>query len=387
MASTSNFYADILPFHDFEQVTDLSNFRAAPEDWFVVVADIESSTQAITEGRYKVVNMAGAACITAVLNVGKNISIPYVFGGDGATMAVPPQLADATVKVLNATRQLVKVQFGLELRVGLVAVETIRGLGADFLVGKFQLSPGNYLAVFSGGGAELADGLVKSRSDLLYQSGSEIADSPLDLEGLSCRWETLHSTRGVMLSMLVNAKATTMESAENVYRTVLEGLADILGNKPSGNSPVTPENLIFRWPPRGLALEIKATQRDRNRFLWTLYLYAESFLQYLLEKFDKKFKNYDAPVYREELRANTDFRRFDDTLRLIIDCSDRQAEAIAAFLEKLHAEGRVRFGLHRTDRALMTCLVFDLARSEHIHFIDGADGGFAVAAQAMKKQV
>jgi hypothetical protein len=33
----------------------------------------------------------------------------------------------------------------------------------------------------------------------------------------------------------------------------------------------------------------------------------------------------------------------------------------------------------------MTCLVFSLA-GDHVHFIDGADGGYALAAKQMKQQ-
>jgi hypothetical protein len=39
--------------------------------------------------------------------------------------------------------------------------------------------------------------------------------------------------------------------------------------------------------------------------------------------------------------------------------------------------------LHVTDRAHMTCLVFDYA-GRHLHFIDGADGGLFLAAKAFK---
>ena len=35
----------------------------------------------------------------------------------------------------------------------------------------------------------------------------------------------------------------------------------------------------------------------------------------------------------------------------------------------------------------MTCLVFDLTSAEHVHFIDGADGGFALAARQLKEQI
>jgi hypothetical protein len=35
----------------------------------------------------------------------------------------------------------------------------------------------------------------------------------------------------------------------------------------------------------------------------------------------------------------------------------------------------------------MTCLVFSLERSDHLHFLDGANGGFTLAARQMKAQM
>jgi hypothetical protein len=43
--------------------------------------------------------------------------------------------------------------------------------------------------------------------------------------------------------------------------------------------------------------------------------------------------------------------------------------------------------MHRSDSALMTCLVFNLKNSRHLHFIDGTDGGFTFAASVMKAQI
>jgi hypothetical protein len=36
---------------------------------------------------------------------------------------------------------------------------------------------------------------------------------------------------------------------------------------------------------------------------------------------------------------------------------------------------------------MMTCLVFSLDESRHVHFIDGADGGYALAALQLKAQL
>jgi hypothetical protein len=56
-------------FTSFAEFTDPAHYRAAPGDWLVVVTDIENSTRAISEGRYKDVNMLAASGIVAVLKL------------------------------------------------------------------------------------------------------------------------------------------------------------------------------------------------------------------------------------------------------------------------------------------------------------------------------
>ena len=64
-------------------------FSPLPVDWVVGIADVVQSTKAIAENRYKAVNMAGAAVIVAVTNALQDRDFPFVFGGDGASFAVP----------------------------------------------------------------------------------------------------------------------------------------------------------------------------------------------------------------------------------------------------------------------------------------------------------
>ena len=61
--NSGDFYANLPAFDEFPDVTDLSLYAPLPDDWFVVVADIKGSTKAIGEGRYKDVNLMGAACL------------------------------------------------------------------------------------------------------------------------------------------------------------------------------------------------------------------------------------------------------------------------------------------------------------------------------------
>ena len=84
-STNDGFYADIEAFDDFTRVANIENYQVAPADWHLIIADVVSSTKAIAEGRYKDVNMIGAACINAVLNISQKKGIPYVL----AVMARP----------------------------------------------------------------------------------------------------------------------------------------------------------------------------------------------------------------------------------------------------------------------------------------------------------
>ena len=90
--------------------------------------------------------------------------------------------------------------------------------------------------------------------------------------------------------------------------------------------------------------------------------------------------------YKETLVTNTDFRKFDDNLRMVISGNADQRETLLQYLEKQYRKNLLVYGIHVSNRALMTCVISDY-NLHHIHFVDGADGGYAMAAKALKKQL
>ena len=86
------------------------------------------------------------------------------------------------------------------------------------------------------------------------------------------------------------------------------------------------------------------------------------------------------------LIRNSDVRKFNDVYRQILAGTAAQREALTAWLEERYAQRELAYGLHVTDRAHMTCLVFNYS-GRHLHFIDGADGGLFSAAKAFKERV
>ena len=72
---------------------------------------------------------------------------------------------------------------------------------------------------------------------------------------------------------------------------------------------------------------------------------------------------------------------------MIIDCTPSQANEIRKSLEAMHADGEIFYGIHESETSLMTCYVNGLDEGKHIHFVDGGNGGYAMAAKQMKQQM
>ncbi len=377
--SSKNFYANLPVFSEFTQVTDEARFQPLPDDWVVGSADIVQSTKAIAENRYKAVNMAGAAVIVAITNALKGRDFPFVFGGDGASFAVSAADADKARQALAETATWVKEDLDLTLRVGLVPVADIRAQGHEVRVARFAPSPNVAIAMFSGGGLAFTDAAMKR---------GEIAVAPAppgahpDLSGLSCRYELIPSQRGQVLSLVVTpGPQGTPES----FRAVVAAITAIVEKSPDASRPIPGQGLKFKWPPQGVDLEARASRRAGESIARRkVKVLAQTFLYFLILYFRLRVGRFSPDKYEHELIENSDFRKFDDVLRMVLDCTPELAAEIEGSLEKAAANGIVRYGTHKQDAAMMTCFTPNAANPNHVHFIDGADGGYALAASVMK---
>ena len=105
---TINFYHDVPALESFAEAIETARHAQVPGDWWIVVADVIDSTKAIEAGAYKKVNTVGVACIAAVVNVDRSIDMPFVFGGDGATFAVPDTLRERVIPALREAQRLAR---------------------------------------------------------------------------------------------------------------------------------------------------------------------------------------------------------------------------------------------------------------------------------------
>lgn len=375
---SGDFYPDIPVFSDFGRLMDPALYAPLPDDWIIGVADIVDSTKAIADFRYKTVNMAGAAVIAAITNALEGREFPFVFGGDGASFAVSPADLDLARDALAATATWVKADLDLSMRVALVPLADIRAQGLDVRVARFAPSKNVSYAMFTGGGLGWAETAMK-RGD--YVVAPAPAGSHPDLSGLSCRFEEMPSARGLILSLLIVPRPSDDPSA---FRGVIEDIIALVARSPDAARPVPAGGPAISWPPQGLKLEVSAGRGTHSWAWFWLWVMTRTFFAYVLMRFRISCGGFVPQNYLRELVENSDFRKYDDGLRMILDCTPELERQLAERLADAASKGVVRYGLHRQDAAMMTCFTPSALRSDHVHFIDGARGGYASAATALK---
>lgn len=374
----NSFYKELPSFSNFDEVIENDRFCPLPDDWLVGVSDVINSTLAISEGRYKMVNMAGASVISAVMNELDGHPFPFVFGGDGAGFAAPGSFRDRLDRVLAACQVWSHEELGLSLRAAMVPVPDIRSAGHDVTVARFKASTTVGYAMFSGGGMAWAEAQMKSGA---YGVAAAAPGTRPDLTGLSCRFRPLKARNGNILSLLV----LPVEGSDHAsFATLVGEILEFLERTTSKQGhPVAPEGPRFVWPPQGLAIETRTpgnAQKGRSR----LSVLLEHLIPWLLQLTGTKMKRFDPALYRRDTAGNTDFRKFDDGLKLTVDCPAETIDELENLLVAAETAGVAQYGLHRQDSALMTCIVPSPFARDHMHFVDGATGGYTKAAEMLK---
>lgn len=372
-------YAALPRLERFADVLDERSYVPVPDSWAIAHCDIVDSTSAIEGGRYRAVNVAGAAVIAAVRNALAGAPFGFVFGGDGASLLVAPSDRDTVAGALAATVTWVREDLDLELRAALIPAAALRAAGADLRVARYAASTHVDYAMFTGGGLSLADRMTKAGACALAPAP---AGARPDLTGLSCRFEPVAPRDGIVLSAVV-APEPGADAAS--LRAVLDAVLALVEASPAMGRPLPPQGPSIRGPRSGLAIQAAAAgPLLGSRRLRRVVLLLWSCLAYAVFRTGLPVAGFSPQRYRRDVAANADFRKYDDGLRLTVACPVATADAIERALEAGHAAGVLRFGLSRQDAAVVTCITPSALRGDHVHFVDGADGGYARAALQLK---
>jgi hypothetical protein len=372
------FYARLTSFSDFSELTNDTHYVRVPLGWTVVITDVKGSTKAIEEGRYKDVNTIGVAGIAAVQNLLADFEFPYVFGGDGATLLIPNRHIKAVSSELAALKNLSKKNFGLELRVGMVDISEVTVEYICVEVAKYELFAGKCIAVFRGGGLLVAEAKVKDEPET-YEI-QESVSCRVNLAGLTCRWKDIPNKRGRVMSLLLMARR---DKGTLPYIHFFEKLKEVVPDLQDAH-PVHPELMTYRT--------VEDCVEDEKRWFswkslaWLIRKYKISFSVNMFTTM-KPALGMDPVPYVQAMKFHTDHQKFDDMLRMVLDCSDDEASLLEHYLHHAHQRGNLYYGIHYSPTSRMTCFVGGMQDGNHIHFIDGGDGGYAIAAKQLKLQL
>ena len=383
-----NFYSRLPLISSFSAAARPENHTPLPDDWVIGFADVIGSTRAIEQGRYKAVNMVGAGVIAAVTNAIGRRPFPFVFGGDGASFAVSPDDAEAASCALLKMAAYSEGDFDLKLRIATLPVSSIRAMGKEIRVARYEAAPDCVYAMFSGGGLSWFGNQVKAGK---YPVERAPGVGLPDLSGLTCRWALAQAQHGEILSVII-----APIGEDPGFSVLVDEIIAFVSTLENSGNPVTMRGI--QPGPAAQAIELEALAKASaggspwSARIKSALLYWMTCIAFWMRP---KAAGRDMNIYLESLVTNADFRKFDDVLYLTLDCS---AEFAAEFKRRLEAASDyAEYGAFSQTNALLTCHVISnemIGRAvnersntlAHIHFIDGAGGGYAMAAKAMKSQ-
>ncbi|MFD1258309.1 DUF3095 domain-containing protein [Mucilaginibacter terrae] len=350
-------------------------FSTVPNSWHVIITDIKSSTEAVLSGSHENVNLIATGSIVSVLNLAfdMNITIPFFFGGDGATFIVPPCLINKAMQVLSLYKASTLTNFNLELRTGTVPVKTIYEQGFHLHIAKYRSSKSFYIPIILGNGLNYAEKIIKGDDYLL--SGHDTTVDELNLTGMQCRWDKIlpPENKEEVVTLLVAALHHKGQAA--AFSKIMKKIEAIYGPHRK-RQPISVSRLKLVTTFNRIGLEMR-TRLGQFKWLHLVQTWAVNLFGHVF------FLTRRGRAYLKSLVEMSDTLVIDGKINTVISGNIKQREALQQYLDELEASGEIIYGLHVSNASVMSCYVRDM-KDGHIHFVDGSDGGYTQAARVIK---
>ncbi|MBD3581910.1 DUF3095 family protein [Flavobacterium selenitireducens] len=380
LSQSENFYSDLvahrLPLGELLGNQDL--FETVPSDWLVIITDIRNSTDAVLGGQHQTVNLLATGSIVSVLNIAfkRKITVPFFFGGDGATFLIPNQLRQDTLCALKVFQKNTLDNFGLDIRVGEMPVHKILSEGHALKIAKYHNSSVFSIPVILGDGLMYAEKIIKGkeyRDDHVFDESHD-----LDLSGMQCRWDRISppTDKDEVVTLLVVSRNDFSQA--QVFRTVIEQIEHLYGPI-SKRQPISVSQLRLNTTFGRLGTEM----RVRIGKIRLLEMLRQKLISLWVFIYLRSFKG---RRYLEKLVDMSDTLVLDGKINTVISGTVDQRKRLQEFLDSLESDARIHYGLHISNASIMSCYVRDLD-DDHIHFVDGSDGGYTQAARMLKAKI
>jgi hypothetical protein len=203
------------------------------------------------------------------------------------------------------------------------------------------------------------------------------------MEGLECRWDKIKPPTEENEVVCYLIEAIKPELQAQIYADVLQKMDDIYGTLEKRN-PISLERLKLLLGVNKIKREMLARfgKWERKYFLTT---FLRTFLGKLYFKFNLKVKDLRGRDYLKQVVSNADILTIDGRINTIISSTNINHNSFMEYLSEQEGMGRLVFGHFTSRESVMTCYI-ESRNETHIHFVDGADGGYTEAAKELKRK-
>ncbi len=379
--STSNFYTD-LPASSLsvnELLIDERAFHQIPYDWSVIITDIRDSSIAVENGLSQLVNLVATGSIIAVLNIaGKaGIDIPFFFGGDGATLLVPTVLLSESMDALVQHQMNAEKEFSLHLRVGSVSISEVYGNGSELKLAKVKRNAIFSIPIVLGNGLLYAEEVIKSEDPADPPPRAQSAK--LNLEGMECRWNRIPppAKSNEVVCLLVQALNESKQA--HTFKKVLDAVDSIYGELEKWH-PISTTKLSLDIRPQKIKTELRMRQPGFSIGEWLKNWFFVLYGKMVYSRREEGRK------YLHSLVQLSDIFVIDGKINMVISGTADQHKRLEGFLQQMEENEEIQYGIYASRESIISCYVRD-RKAQHIHFVDGSDGGYTKAAASLKQKM
>jgi hypothetical protein len=114
--------------------------------------------------------------------------------------------------------------------------------------------------------------------------------------------------------------------------------------------------------------------------------FFETLIGRLYFKYNWKVKDLKGKEYLEQVIAFSDTLTIDGRINTIVSGTKENRLKLLEYLKEQEQKGLLLFGHHVSKESIMTCFI-ENRNNKHIHFIDGANGGYTEAAKELKPKL
>ena len=356
-------------------------FKDIPEDWYVFVVDVENSTLAVQNGMHEKVNLASTGSIVTILNeikkTNKDVRIPYFFGGDGTTFIIPSSFQKKVLSLLENYRHHIKLNTSLILRVGCLKVIDIYQSNHKIKIAKLALTKHLTIPIVLGTGLKYAEHIIKSSFINTQIKDSEIES--VNLTGMECRWKEIKPKEEEKKIVCLIVYCSNTEIQADIYKQVFQKINNIFGSY-TERSPISNPKLQLELSINKIRQELKIKLGNYNFFTLLRTWLITVFGNYYFKVFKERIK------YFRNIPLLSDTIMMDGTLHTVFSGPQYKINQFILYMDELETQGKVTYGVHTTHASIMSCYV-ENREHNHIHFVDGTEGGYTIAAMMYKTKI